>query len=203
MCSLASFQKEPPPGRAGGAHFTPQPGAVWSHFSPAPSPAHSCWLTHRWVTQSPLLVQGLAGGRGRQGHAMLRAAFLLSTTAQHWIGRSSPWSNTCCTHKFDCHSSGLWTIRVFLKQFINFLFAFPHMHSLVFCFISHHPSTQLPHLCSLPSPGPSHSYQFPFLSHHQYSYTSPLPPPGFHCLLDPSFNHLSYHRGVQLEPTSY
>lgn len=143
----------------------------------------------------------------RQGHATLRAAFLLSTAAQHPSGCSSSRSNTSCTYKFDCHSSGLWTTRglVFLMQFINFLFyRRPHALTGFFgCFISHHPSTQLPHLCSLPSPGPSHSYQFPFLSHHQYSYTSPLPSPGFHCLLDPSFNHLSYHRDVQLELTFF
>jgi len=60
---LGFFSERNIPRRAGGAHFTAQPGAAWSHFPPVPSPAHSCWLTHRWVTQSPLLAQGLRGAR--------------------------------------------------------------------------------------------------------------------------------------------
>lgn len=133
------FRKSPW-GRSGGAHFTPQPGAAWRHFPPAPSPGHSYWITHRWVTRSPLLAQGLAGTRGAP----------------------------CCLPPFRHCSTPNWSflslikhlqvasgLTEFFKRSLLILFLpFPTCMHCFFYFISHHPATQLPHLCSLSSPGP-------------------------------------------------
>lgn len=103
-------------------------GTVWSHVLPAPSPAHSCYLTHHWVTWSPLLPQELAGGRVRQGCAMLRVAFCLSAAVQHWSGRSSP-SQICLVPTSSVAIPQAFRLsEIFLMQFINFLFTFPHLH---------------------------------------------------------------------------
>lgn len=135
MCSLASPQKWPPwKGQWSTLHSTAR--CCMELLCLCSLPAHSCWLTHCWVTRIPLLAQGLMGQRQAGVRCLALSSSSLSTAAQHWRAHSPPQSNMSADLTARLPLTRLFDDQSFLMQLINFLS--PHELSIFF-FDSHHP----------------------------------------------------------------